>query len=1233
MAHKIDIIIPCYNYGHFLEECLAAIDAQTRTDYEVLVMDNASTDDTAAVAGRWMKHNPRIRYHRNETNIGAVGSMLRGIELTSADYVAILPADDLWDTTFVEQTCGALDKHPECSYAYAHWGTFRTLNSGMDSLAHMPHQEGGLVDDMPFLTIWNYIPLSFGVFRRSACVNAGGFAPSCNLPMLGDQYLWMRLGTQGPSFYCNEVLGRLRLHGSNLSNELYSTGKSGFDHIHLLDLVFESEKWPKPIRLLAKARQIQLLTGEPICSIVGSLGSDKSLPAVKRFIETDLEELQRLAVDVIRRIPAIYGITDTPADTDALLRKLALTQEKFELSPATDTQWTNERYSSWLHKRAPTKNDINTIQRGLVSDPPQASFQIFVRIAPEQKKLLAETLDNLNYQIYPHWHFHIITPLPPLSETETVSCLTWHTAADSEQKQVIDAAVASEKFAWIIELPAGAVLDQLCLWRVANEIRSIPDAEAFFVDDDVYDKGGARKAPRFKPGVNPAWMQSSDLAGPLFIRRDVWEKCGGASERSASPWYDALIRLSRNFGWSNLHHIPDVLISYPGQFPSDNESCLLSLVGGLFSQGIKVELEAASSQSWRIRYPMTSPPRVSIVVISQGNFGLLVRCVNSLIDTTTYPDYEIVLVVPEIPDDIELESWLDHCKEVTGGAIRYIRVDANSNFAARCNLAADGIPNELITFVSEGCVAIHPNWLEELVRTSLQENVAAASPRLITGGNAVIANAGGVLGLNGLIDSPYQGKAGLSDPGYLDCLIVARDVSILASSCFLVRTVDFKRIGCMDAAELSCNELAVADFGQKLIQAGHRLIYQPLATLVHGKSDCLDTSFDPGKKALSAAALANAERKFSARWLKQGIADLYWNPNLSLNNSTPAIETSYLAQWQHQPSTAPRIMARNLTNGQGDFRITSYLSALRNAGLTSECVWPQDDGGREPTTSEILRLAPDVVIVQHYINDLQLAGLDSLYALSNRPFLVYTLDDLLTNLAESNPFRKNIPADNRSRLKYALARCDRMVVSTPFLAESYRHLISDIRIVPNRLQQELWLPLHSRKRTGKKPRIGWAGGTTHHGDLILLKETIEQTRDEADWIFFGMCPDEILPLVVEYHPIGALAEYPARLAALNLDIAVAPLAQIPFNQGKSNLRLLEYGILGIPVVCTDIDPYQNSPACCVANTVEAWTKALRDRIHDADAREREGAALRQWVLQGYLLENHLEEWLSAHLPD
>ncbi len=106
-------------------------------------------------------------------------------------------------------------------------------------------------------------------------------------------------------------------------------------------------------------------------------------------------------------------------------------------------------------------------------------------------------------------------------------------------------------------------------------------------------------------------------------------------------------------------------------------------------------------------------------------------------------------------------------------------------------------------------------------------------------------------------------------------------------------------------------------------------------------------------------------------------------------------------------------------------------------------------------------------------------------------------------------------------------------------------------------------------------------------------------------------------------------EYPAKLASLNLDLAVAPLEVHAFNEAKSNLRLLEYGILGWPVVCTDVYPYQDAPVKRVPNETSAWVDAIRERINDLDASAQEGDRLKAWVRQNYLLEDHLDQWLRA----
>jgi hypothetical protein len=119
----------------------------------------------------------------------------------------------------------------------------------------------------------------------------------------------------------------------------------------------------------------------------------------------------------------------------------------------------------------------------------------------------------------------------------------------------------------------------------------------------------------------------------------------------------------------------------------------------------------------------------------------------------------------------------------------------------------------------------------------------------------------------------------------------------------------------------------------------------------------------------------------------------------------------------------------------------------------------------------------------------------------------------------------------------------------------------------------------------------------------------------------------------EYHEWVPLYDYAKKLASLDLDLAVAPLEHHPFNEAKSNLRLLEYGVLGYPVLWTDILPYQcGLPVFRVANRHHAWTKAIREMVADPEACQRAGESLCEAVLTNWMLEDHLDEWQRAWLP-
>jgi hypothetical protein len=193
-------------------------------------------------------------------------------------------------------------------------------------------------------------------------------------------------------------------------------------------------------------------------------------------------------------------------------------------------------------------------------------------------------------------------------------------------------------------------------------------------------------------------------------------------------------------------------------------------------------------------------------------------------------------------------------------------------------------------------------------------------------------------------------------------------------------------------------------------------------------------------------------------------------------------------------------------------------------------------------------------------------------------------------------------------------------------------MVGDIRIVPNYIDERVWGRVTSQRGTGSKPRVGWAGAQQHLGDLELLEEVVRETAFAVDWVFFGMCPDFLRPYVKEVHAAVPFERYPETLAALDLDLSVAPLEHNRFNEAKSNLRLLEYGILGWPVVASDIEPYKGTPVCRVPNQASAWIKAILDRAADIEAAWQEGDALRNWVQNHWLLQDHFAEWRDALAP-
>ena len=311
--------------------------------------------------------------------------------------------------------------------------------------------------------------------------------------------------------------------------------------------------------------------------------------------------------------------------------------------------------------------------------------------------------------------------------------------------------------------------------------------------------------------------------------------------------------------------------------------------------------------------------------------------------------------------------------------------------------------------------------------------------------------------------------------------------------------------------------------------------------------------------------------------------------------------------------------------GCGNYRVRWPLDVLVRSGLAQgvESPYLLDAG----TLADI---SPDVVVFQRLIEEHQIARLRA-YRKESGAFLVFEIDDLITNIPSDNRFGGLFPRQVSDRLKRAIGYCDRLVVSTPALSAAYGSYAREVVVCPNALPDIPWASLRGRLRHGVKPRVGWAGSTGHLGDLKLLVPVVKATAQLVDWVFLGAVPNVIRRYAAEVRNQVPIEDYPVELASLDLDLAVAPLEVHPYNDAKSNLRLLELGAMAYPVICSaGVGAFDcDLPVSRVENRPDAWIDAIISAVRDRDALAGQGDALRRAIHDHWLMDGRATAWASA----
>lgn len=279
--------------------------------------------------------------------------------------------------------------------------------------------------------------------------------------------------------------------------------------------------------------------------------------------------------------------------------------------------------------------------------------------------------------------------------------------------------------------------------------------------------------------------------------------------------------------------------------------------------------------------------------------------------------------------------------------------------------------------------------------------------------------------------------------------------------------------------------------------------------------------------------------------------------------------------------------------------------------------------------------ASDVIVFQRQWRPQAIQAMQ--YAQSLGKVTVFELDDDLWNLHPSNPAYEvwNRP-DMLGGLETLLRAADVVTTTTPILAGQLKRFNANVRVLPNMLPGEHWRVGRERPDGYERVAIGWAGSASRWRDLAITKDVVMQVLErypQVDMLVAGDNSNMVFPphdRIRQLRPVK-IEQYPELVA--EFDVGIAPVVDSRFNQAKSDLKFMEYGILGIPTVASNVEAYTHSIVGgengFLAKNDKAWLKYLRRLIEEPDLRESMGAKAKEFA-EERTIEGNVGLWEKAY---
>ncbi len=548
-------------------------------------------------------------------------------------------------------------------------------------------------------------------------------------------------------------------------------------------------------------------------------------------------------------------------------------------------RFTDDEYLKWLSKNEPSEEALKIQRSKSLEFDYRPKISIIVPVFNTDKNMLCSMLESVLAQTYDNWELCIVDGNSSAPHVKEI--LSNYSKKDGRIKvsflnQNYNIAGNSAK---ALEMATGefvALLDHddelspFALYEVVSVLNKSKDIDVIYSDEDKISPTGKRCQPFFKPGWSPDMVMSVNyICHLLVIRRSLLEKIGGFRKGyDGAQDYDIVLRCT--YETSKIAHIPKILYHWRmhSESTSQNiytksyahESGQKALKEYLSKMGIEADLEmGAGITNYRIKYKFNSYPKVSIIIPFKDKYELLKRCIKSIINRSSYKNYELILVSNNSTEK-SLIGYLEKIKQIP--FIKIIEYNESFNYSKINNYAVKYSDGDVLLFLNNDTEIISEDWLESMLGHVLRKEIGAVGCKLLYPDNT-IQHAGVIIGLTGFAGHVFRG---LPEDAYtyFGSVDFVRNYLAVTGACMMIRREVFNEIGGFDERFILCG--SDVEICLRLIEKGYRILYTPFAKLYHHEAKTRGNYIPTIDFKLSS--------KVYEKYLSNG--DPYYNPNLTL---------------------------------------------------------------------------------------------------------------------------------------------------------------------------------------------------------------------------------------------------------------------------------------------------------------------------------------------------------------